>query len=180
MKKIFTIALLRDLEKQVMNGDISYSRMVEILNEKAAEAYLADHFGPCQLTTLIETIRKVLDAEKRIDYIAHAGKGYEGVPTMEKFIKDNGVTSYDLVKEAGVYKANIRSIQIGDDVIEDNGDRGPVSVKFEEIRPNIEEDPHTKCDYRNAECSEFGYMVGGSWVCSNHIAAARKIGSRVP
>lgn len=37
MKKIFTIALLRDLEKQVMKGDISYSKMVEILNEKANE-----------------------------------------------------------------------------------------------------------------------------------------------
>lgn len=39
MKKIFTVALLRDLEKQVMKGDISYSKMVEILNEKAWEGY---------------------------------------------------------------------------------------------------------------------------------------------
>lgn len=39
MKKIFTIALLRDLEKQVWQGKISYSKMVEILNEKAWEGY---------------------------------------------------------------------------------------------------------------------------------------------
>ncbi len=33
-----TVALLRDLEKQVAAGDISYSRMVEILNEKVDES----------------------------------------------------------------------------------------------------------------------------------------------
>lgn len=38
--KIFTVGLLRDLEKQVTAGDISYSRMVEILNEKAHEQFL--------------------------------------------------------------------------------------------------------------------------------------------
>lgn len=36
MEKIFTVALLRDLEKQVQKGEISYSRMVEILNERAS------------------------------------------------------------------------------------------------------------------------------------------------
>lgn len=39
MKKPITIALLRSLEKQLNAGEISYSRMVEILNEKAFEAY---------------------------------------------------------------------------------------------------------------------------------------------
>jgi hypothetical protein len=33
--KIFKVAEIRDLEKQVTTGEISYSRMVEILNEKA-------------------------------------------------------------------------------------------------------------------------------------------------
>ena len=32
-----TVALLRDLEKQVMNGTISYSRMVELINEEASK-----------------------------------------------------------------------------------------------------------------------------------------------
>jgi hypothetical protein len=35
--KPFKVAFLRDLEKQVSIGEISYSRMVEILNEKADE-----------------------------------------------------------------------------------------------------------------------------------------------
>lgn len=38
MKKIFTVAFMRDLEKQLNKGEISYSRMVEILNETANEA----------------------------------------------------------------------------------------------------------------------------------------------
>lgn len=37
MSKPITVSLLRDLEKQVSNEEISYSRMVEILNEKAKE-----------------------------------------------------------------------------------------------------------------------------------------------
>ena len=34
MERLLKIAELRDLEKQVMDGEISYSRMVEIINEK--------------------------------------------------------------------------------------------------------------------------------------------------
>ena len=37
--KFITIAELRDLEKQVTLGEISYSRMVEIINEKAELYY---------------------------------------------------------------------------------------------------------------------------------------------
>jgi len=33
MKKI-TVSLMRGLEKQVLNGEISYSRMIKILNER--------------------------------------------------------------------------------------------------------------------------------------------------
>ena len=36
-KRFIITAELRDLEKQVSLGEISYSRMVEILNEKADE-----------------------------------------------------------------------------------------------------------------------------------------------
>lgn len=35
--KPFTVAIIRDLQKQVLQGEISLSRMVEILNEKAAQ-----------------------------------------------------------------------------------------------------------------------------------------------
>mgnify|MGYP001578592476 FL=1 len=37
--KFITIAELRDLEKQVTLGEISHSRMVEIINEKAELYY---------------------------------------------------------------------------------------------------------------------------------------------
>ena len=35
MEKFITVSEMRELEKQVSLGEISYSRMVEILNEKA-------------------------------------------------------------------------------------------------------------------------------------------------
>lgn len=35
MRKFIIVAEMRDLEKQVSLGEISYSRMVEMLNEKA-------------------------------------------------------------------------------------------------------------------------------------------------
>ena len=38
MAKI-TVSFIRDLEKQVCTGDISYSRMAEILNEQARSSY---------------------------------------------------------------------------------------------------------------------------------------------
>lgn len=38
MAKI-TVALLRDLESQVLQGEISYSRMVEILNQQSQHKY---------------------------------------------------------------------------------------------------------------------------------------------
>jgi len=34
MEKLFKVAEIRDLEKQVSTGEISYSRMVEKINEK--------------------------------------------------------------------------------------------------------------------------------------------------
>lgn len=34
MEKLLRVADMRDLEKQVAKGEISYSRMVEIINEK--------------------------------------------------------------------------------------------------------------------------------------------------
>lgn len=34
MEKLLRVAEMRDLEKQVAKGEISYSRMVEIINEK--------------------------------------------------------------------------------------------------------------------------------------------------
>lgn len=39
MKKVFIVAQIRDLQTQVAKGKISYSRMVEILNEAAHLAY---------------------------------------------------------------------------------------------------------------------------------------------
>ena len=38
MNKIFKVADIRKLEQQVSKGDISYSRMVEIMNEMANNA----------------------------------------------------------------------------------------------------------------------------------------------
>lgn len=38
MNKIFKVADIRKLEQQVSNGEISYSRMVEIMNEMANNA----------------------------------------------------------------------------------------------------------------------------------------------
>lgn len=43
MKKVFKVADLRDLDSRVSIGEISYSRMVEILNEKAYEVYSKEH-----------------------------------------------------------------------------------------------------------------------------------------
>jgi hypothetical protein len=34
MEKLLRVAEMRDLEKQVTKGEISYSRMIEIINEK--------------------------------------------------------------------------------------------------------------------------------------------------
>lgn len=42
MTKIFITAFIRDLDEKVAKGEISYSRMVEILNEKANEAIAAE------------------------------------------------------------------------------------------------------------------------------------------
>lgn len=42
MKKVFKIADIRNLERQVANGEITYSRMVEILNEKAYYEYIVN------------------------------------------------------------------------------------------------------------------------------------------
>ena len=39
MKKVFIVADIKDLEKQVSSGEISYSRMVEIMNEKCEQHY---------------------------------------------------------------------------------------------------------------------------------------------
>lgn len=39
MKKVFKVADIHELLKQVSLGEISYSRMVEIMNEMAYEAY---------------------------------------------------------------------------------------------------------------------------------------------
>ena len=39
MKKVFKVADIREMQKQVSNGVISFSRMVEIMNELAYEAY---------------------------------------------------------------------------------------------------------------------------------------------
>src|SRR4051812_11618656 len=47
MKKIFTVAALRDLDQQHAKGEISYSRLVEILNEKANAAFATP--GPASI-----------------------------------------------------------------------------------------------------------------------------------
>jgi len=43
MKKVFKIADIRDLDEKVSRGEISYSRMVEILNEMAEKSYLGNN-----------------------------------------------------------------------------------------------------------------------------------------
>ena len=40
MKKFITVAEMRDLDQQLALEKISYSRMIEILNEKAEKWYL--------------------------------------------------------------------------------------------------------------------------------------------
>jgi len=39
MKKVFKIAHIRQLERQISNGEITTGRMAEVLNEMAFEAY---------------------------------------------------------------------------------------------------------------------------------------------
>ena len=39
MEKVFKVADIRDLEQKVALGEMSYSRMVEVLNEMAEEYY---------------------------------------------------------------------------------------------------------------------------------------------
>lgn len=39
MKKVITVGQLRELEKQVLKGKITYSRMVESINQMAEESY---------------------------------------------------------------------------------------------------------------------------------------------
>lgn len=46
MKKAITLGLMRDLEKQVHLGEISYSRMVEILNEKKVTVWHTQFHKP--------------------------------------------------------------------------------------------------------------------------------------
>lgn len=57
MKKI-TVALMRDLEKQVLQGDISYSRMVEILNETVQPTEPATEKEPVRIPTRDEIYAK--------------------------------------------------------------------------------------------------------------------------
>jgi hypothetical protein len=39
MEKLLRVAEMRDLDQQVAKGEISYSRMVEIINEKSNERF---------------------------------------------------------------------------------------------------------------------------------------------
>ena len=39
MEKVFKVADIRDLEQKVALGEISYSKMVELMNEKAEQHY---------------------------------------------------------------------------------------------------------------------------------------------
>lgn len=63
--KIITVALLRDLETQVhIKQEISYSRMVEILNEKATQQVTAATEG---WRHDYKSVKSALSAQKRIN-----------------------------------------------------------------------------------------------------------------
>ncbi len=60
MEKFIIAAHLRDLESQVSKGDISYSRMVEILNEEALE--YAKKYAKIREQETIKKTRAVLES----------------------------------------------------------------------------------------------------------------------
>ena len=61
MEKVFKVADIRKLEQQVTTGEISYSRMVEIMNEMS-------NYAVCKVKNLHNIINWVVAAEKSPDY----------------------------------------------------------------------------------------------------------------
>ena len=64
MEKVFKVADIRDLEQKVSLGEISYSRMVEIMNERAYEKYC----GKVEKLPIPEVITSVNKRNKHEPY----------------------------------------------------------------------------------------------------------------
>lgn len=65
MEKVFKVADIRRFEQQVTKGDISYSRMVELMNEMAHTHYVVDK--NCNLQSVVRSaFRKLIDPTKMI------------------------------------------------------------------------------------------------------------------
>lgn len=76
MRKLLIVSEMRALEKQVNLGEISYSRMIEIINEKA-DTLLSDKLllAYCEIDELtkeldnikIESSHEIADLVKKVD-----------------------------------------------------------------------------------------------------------------
>ena len=60
--KPFTVALIHDLINQVTKGDISYSRMVEIMNERVQE-----HKPESEENEAIKLLQSILDEQQKLN-----------------------------------------------------------------------------------------------------------------
>ena len=90
--KPFTISIIRDLDKQVAAGDMSYSRMVEVLNEKAG-------YGVQQ------PVRKTLDRYD-IDFGGNVMAGIEAVGEIKIIGAMDGYGNGIPVDKINVTKTN--------------------------------------------------------------------------
>ena len=58
MKKVFKVSDIKEMQKQVSIGMISFSRMVELMNELAHEAYLSS-----DIQNVSDSVEKILKPE---------------------------------------------------------------------------------------------------------------------
>jgi hypothetical protein len=88
MKKVFKVAHIRDLEKQVIKGQITYSRMVEIMNEMAHEAYIKVEKLPIHgVVHLLK--RAVFERRNGIGYLTFTPEGLKVPTTIPVITKGN-------------------------------------------------------------------------------------------
>lgn len=95
MIKLFKVADIRSLEWQVARGEISYSRMVEIINEKASEVskdfiLWAYENNWHRLYCRINQTHAWVNIEKNPVYTFGSDQHYA------KIIKDHGITTNEL------------------------------------------------------------------------------------
>jgi CRISPR/Cas system endoribonuclease Cas6 (RAMP superfamily) len=80
MEKVFRVADIRKFEQQVTKGDISYSRMVELMNEMAHTHYVVNKNCNLQNVTnraLLLKIERLEADNKLLNFMVENGLGEE-------------------------------------------------------------------------------------------------------